>query len=65
VAACVQSQTAGAVAAGEGPDCGNCFGFGVEADDFAFVFNVVEDRSLAVDGGEFGLAGEGDGATTL
>ena len=37
------------------------FGVGVEADDFALVFDVVEDRALAVDGGKLGLAGQGDG----
>jgi hypothetical protein len=34
---------------------------GVEANDFTLVFDVVEDDALAVDGGELGLAGEGDG----
>ena len=36
-------------------------GAGVEADDLALVFDVVEDRSLAIDGGELRLAGQGDG----
>jgi hypothetical protein len=61
----VEGQAAGAVAAGEGPLGGELVGVGVEADDLALVFNVVEDRSLAVDGGEFGLAGEGDGGDDL
>jgi len=33
----------------------------VDANDFAFVFDVVEDRSLAIGDGKLGLAGKRDG----
>ena len=53
-----ESQPAGQVAV-------TVVGAGVEADDFALVFDVVEDRALAVGGGELGLAGQGDGGDDL
>jgi hypothetical protein len=61
----VEGEAAGTVAVGERPFRGDFFGVGVEADDLVFVFDVVENRSLVVDGGEFGLAGEGDGGNQL
>ena len=61
----VEGQAAGSIAAGERPLGGELVGFGVEADDLALVFDVVEDRSLAIDGGELGLAGQRNGGDNL
>ena len=60
----VEGQAGGRIAAG-GPLGGELVGVGVEAHDFAFVFDVVEDGAVAVDGGELGLAGQGDGGERL
>ncbi len=60
----IEGEAGGGIAAG-GPGCGEGFGAGVEADDLALVFDVVEDRALAVDGGKLGLAGQGDGGDNI
>src|ERR1035441_7776950 len=57
----IEGQAAGSVPAGERPLGGELVGFGVQAVDLIFVFDVHEDRALAIDGGELGLAGERDG----
>ena len=60
VAGNIERQAGGGLAPGW-PLGGKFAGMGVEADDFAFVFNVVKDGAVAIDGGEFRFAGQGDG----
>ena len=56
----IEGEAGGGIAAG-GPGGGDGSGAGVDADDLALVFEVVEDVALAVGDGELGLAVERDG----
>ena len=56
----VEGKAGGGIAAG-GPGAEDSFGAGVDADDFALVFEVVENCALAIGDSKLRLAGEGDG----